>query len=173
MSLLFAEPATEATQPIVDAGPIELFVPGIPRPGGSKTATLIRKKGGEIVMKNGRPLITTRDDAKGNAEWKQTVAYFARQAYDAAPMATPLRVTVTFIMPRRKGDYGSGKNAGRLKPNAPVYHTVKPDATKLMRSTEDALTGILWIDDALIVKQELTKVYGDKPGAHIKLERVV
>lgn len=145
----------------------QFFVPGIAKPGGSKTATVIRRKGGEIVMKGGRPLVTTRDDAKGNAEWKQTVAYTARQLFHYAPARCALRVAVVFVMPRPKGHFGSGRNAGRLKPNAPKYHTVKPDATKLMRALEDALTGILWADDTLIAEQAVSKVYGDKPGASV------
>ena len=151
---------------------LTLFVPGIPRPGGSKTATVIRRKGGEIVMKNGRPLITTRDDAKGNAEWKQNVKFFARQAFESTPIANPMRVTITFVMPRLKGHFGSGRNAGVLKASAPHFHTVKPDGTKLMRSTEDAMTGIVWLDDALIVEQHVVKVYGDKPGAEITVEEL-
>lgn len=150
---------------------LQMFVPGLPRPGGSKTATLIRRKGGEIVMKNGRPLITTRDACKGNGEWKQTVAFAARQAFDADPVRETLHVVVTFTMPRLKGHYGSGRNAGVLKPNAPRYHTVKPDATKLMRALEDALTSIVWADDAMIAVQTVVKQYGDRPGAMVEVYR--
>lgn len=146
---------------------INFFVPGIPRPGGSKTATVIRRKGGEIVMKNGRPLITTRDDAKGNAEWKSLVSYFARQAYTGVPLDCPLLVRLHFTMPRLKGHFGSGRNAGVLKPTAPTHHTTKPDVLKLARSTEDACTGILWRDDSCTSKLELEKVYGDRPGVQI------
>jgi Holliday junction resolvase RusA-like endonuclease len=148
---------------------IIIFIPGIPRPGGSKTATVIRRKGGEIVMKNGRPLITTRDDAKGNPEWKQTVAYFARKQYDGPPLCGALRLEVTFTMPRLRGHFGSGRNAEFLKPSAPAFHTVKPDCTKLLRALEDSLTGILWRDDALIAHQAAQKIYGDRPGAQIKV----
>ena len=153
---------------------LTVFVPGIPKPGGSKTAQLIRRKGGEIVTKNGRPLITMRDDAKGNADWKRNVAYFARREYgDALLITGPMRVTIKFVMPRLAGHFGSGRNAGVLKPNAPHFHTVKPDATKLMRSTEDAMTGVVWLDDARIVEQRVSKVYGDKPGAEIVVEELV
>lgn len=158
--------------------PISLFVPGTPRPGGSKTSSVVRRKGGTIVMvpngKGGtRPLITTRDDAKGNAEWKQQVAFFARQKYWGRPLrGVPLLLIITFVMPRIKGHYGSGKNAGVLKDAAPTFHTVKPDVTKLTRSTEDALTGILWGDDTDVAMQVVQKVYGDKPGAHIEVRQL-
>ncbi len=151
---------------------LTFFVPGLPKPGGSKTATVIRRKGGEIVMNNGRPLVTTRDDAKGNAEWKQEVRFNARLAYKADPLHGTLRVTWRFVMPRLKGHYGSGKNAGKLKPCAPQFHTVKPDLTKLIRSTEDACTGTIWADDATIAEfgPGTCKLYGERPGVHITVE---
>lgn len=139
---------------------IEFFVPGVPAPGGSKKAFVI----------GGRARIT--DDCKRNAPWRQSVVVFAQQAYQGEPLTGPLRVSIVFVMPRLKGHYGSGKNVGQLKANAPVWHTVKPDATKLMRSTEDALTGILWRDDATIVQPHPTKMYGDRPGAYIVVRQV-
>lgn len=133
------------------------FVSGIPKPGGSKR--------GFYIAKLKRVVIT--DDCKRNASWKDTVATFARQAYGGDPIRCPMRVEMSFVMPRLKGHYGSGKNAGVLKTNAPDLHTVKPDTTKLVRSTEDALTGILWIDDAIISDQMAQKRYGDRPGVLI------
>ncbi len=149
------------------------FAPGIPRPGGSKTAHVVRRKGGEIVTSaTGRPLVTMRDDAKGNKEWRSVVALAATVACSAmVPLEGPLALRVVFTMPRPKGHYGAGKNAGVLRPTAPRWPTTKPDATKLLRSTEDALTGILWRDDAAIVLQWVEKAYGEKPGARITLYR--
>jgi Holliday junction resolvase RusA-like endonuclease len=150
---------------------VSFFVPGTPRPGGSKTATVIRRKGGQIVMTAaGRPLITMRDDGgEKTADWKRNVAYFARGSYssDPIPRGVPIRLEVTFVMPRCASHFGTGKNAGRLKASAPAEHVTKPDLSKITRSTEDALTGIIWADDAAISLQVLSKVYGAKVGAHI------
>ncbi len=153
---------------------IDFFIPGLPRPGGSKTAKAVfRKDGSMVTVPNGRggvrPLITVRDDAKGNADWKALVAHFAQQAVRArpefpVPPGQPLLLQVVFTMPRRKGDY---RSSGEVKSTAPIYHTVKPDGTKLMRSTEDALTGILWADDAQVSAPLPLKVYGTKPGARV------
>jgi len=146
---------------------IAFTVPGIPRPGGSKTATVIRRKGGAIVMKNGRPLVTTRESGKHTAEWRQTVAYFARKAYQGEPLRVPLMVGVVFTMPRPKNHYRAN---GELKPNAPAWHASKPDATKLMRAAEDALSGIVWADDSIIVRQHVSKAYGERPGMSITIQ---
>ena len=48
-----------------------------------------------------------------------------------------------------------------MKGSAPFYHTTKPDALKLARSTEDALTGIVWADDAQTAVLEISKRYAD------------
>jgi Holliday junction resolvase RusA-like endonuclease len=74
-----------------------------------------------------------------------------------------------FIMPRPKGHYRSGKHAGEVKDGAPPYPAVKPDAGKLARGTEDALTGIVWRDDSQIVTEVLTKRYGPQAGCRIRV----
>jgi len=154
------------------SGFISFFVPGIPRPGGSKTPTVVRRRGGEIVYANGRPLVTTRDACKGNADWKRTVSFYAREQYEGEPLRGALFVSFVFTMPRPKSHYGTGRNADKLKDSAPVYHTSKPDALKLARSTEDALTKIAWADDAQTAKLEIIKLYGEKPGVCINITTI-
>ncbi|HZJ30733.1 MAG TPA: RusA family crossover junction endodeoxyribonuclease [Vicinamibacterales bacterium] len=67
---------------------------------------------------------------------------------------------------------GRGKNAGKLAPSAPALPRGKPDIDKLARSTLDALSGIVFDDDARVASLELRKVYaapGDE-GATITVE---
>lgn len=135
-----------------------IWVPGIPKPGGSKKAFII----------NGRANIV--DDCKRNGDWKRSVSFFAHQRWiepGMKPFNETLQVHFTFVMPRPKAHYGTGKKSGILKENAPAYHTSKPDCTKLIRSTEDALTGIVWSDDSRIAAQSGNKYYGEQPGAQI------
>jgi Holliday junction resolvase RusA-like endonuclease len=136
---------------------ITFFVAGVPAPGGSKRPVRL---GG-----TGRILLV--DDAKGNGPWRERVALAARQAYAGPPLAGPLAVEFAFVVARPKGHYGSGKNAGRVRPTAPRYPCVKPDALKLARAIEDSLTGICYLDDALIVREFISKDYGDTPGVEI------
>jgi Holliday junction resolvase RusA-like endonuclease len=152
--------------------PLVIFIPGWPVPGGSKRAFALRRKDGSLVTRpDGAPVINVTDDAgERNRQWKQTVAFFAKKAYPWSPLTEPLRVCFRFVMPRLKGHFGSGRNAGVLKPGAPRCPTVKPDVSKLVRAAEDACTGILWADDALIVEQYASKVYGEKPGLELRVE---
>lgn len=147
---------------------ITFFVAGIPRPGGSKTARLVCRKGGAPVMVNGRPLITTRDaGGELTKNWRSIVAHSAAAAYQGSPLCGALEVQFHFVMPRPRGHFGSGKNAGKVKAAAPTFHTVKPDVLKLSRSTEDALTGIIWRDDSITSRLTAEKVYGDRPGCRV------
>jgi Holliday junction resolvase RusA-like endonuclease len=81
-------------------------------------------------------------------------------------------LSALFYMQRPKIHFDS---KGRLKPNAPVFHSVKGDADKLLRACGDALTKICYDDDALIVAASSVKVFCDPkdgPGVHIKISRL-
>lgn len=147
--------------------PISFFVQGTPRPGGSKTACLIPKRGGGFVHSaKGRPIINMKESGKHTKEWRADVRDAARDAFQGDLLDVPVQVDITFVMPRPKGHYRSN---GDLKPTAPVWHTGKPDALKLARSTEDAMTGIIYRDDSATVKLNVTKMYGERPGARITI----
>jgi Holliday junction resolvase RusA-like endonuclease len=115
----------------------------------------------------------TIDDCNRNAAWRELVAASAlRQRSPRWPLRGAVAVSVTFWLPRPKGHY---RRNGTLRPSAPPEHLVKPDATKLWRSTEDALTGIVWADDAVIIEQTVTKRYADRifaVGAEICVEEL-
>ena len=144
---------------------ISFFVPGIPAPGGSKRF-LGRSK------KTGRGILV--DSGKRNAPWRDSVACEAVRAMGSEPLLDgPLSVTMIFFLPRPKNHYRTGRNAGKLKPNAPPFPDRIPDALKLGRSTEDAMTGIVWTDDARGVDVTFRKRYADhpqKPGARILIQ---
>ena len=79
----------------------------------------------------------------------------------------PVRLSVVFMFNRPAGHF---RKDGTLKPSAPAYHSVKPDGSKLLRSTEDSLSGLIFEDDARIVGGTWEKRYtvsGERPGALI------
>lgn len=140
---------------------IEFRVIGIPKPGGSKTAFYNKKTGRTMIV----------DACKKVKQWRDSVISAASEAYQGVLLSNPLKLDITFYMPRPKNHYGTGKKIGKLKPHAPKYHTCKPDRTKLLRSTEDALTKILWRDDSQIVEGNTIKLYANSlPGADICIE---
>jgi len=104
-----------------------------------------------------------------------SVRIFAMQAYRGNLLIGPVYLCIEFVLARRKDHYGTGRNKGILKPSAPKYHLVQPDLCKLTRSTEDALTGVIWKDDSQVVTHSTTKRYnnGEKTGALISIEELI
>ncbi len=163
---------------------IHLQLTGTPAPGGSKDAKAIRlgKDGRRDPAKLARypkccqacgftGVVTVRDAAgKGNKLWRaacemqarsQLVA-LKRQHPDVFPLAQVCAVDVLLVMPRPKSHRRAN---GELRDSASDYHENVPDATKLWRSTEDALTGIVWADDKRIIDQQVTKTWDDRADA--------
>ena len=143
---------------------MRFWVAGEPKPGGSKR--------GFYNAKLKRVMIT---EACGKTKnWRASVAQCAYEAWkptkDVQILFGPLRVRFEFVFLRPKSHYGSGAKAGVVKASAPPFPAGRPDTTKLIRSTEDALTGILWRDDAQIVTQYATKRYGEQAGCLISVE---
>lgn len=143
---------------------VQFFVPGLPAPAGSKKAFAHASTG---------KIIVTDTSGKRGRDWRACVADTAVIAMGGrAPIAGPLWLQVTFMMPRPRGHYGTGRNADRLRAGAPRYPVVKPDATKLLRAVEDALTGIVWRDDAQVVDQMAAKRYGERIGVHVTVNHL-
>lgn len=93
----------------------------------------------------------------GMAYPKSTVRH---RAYVASSLATawagqpPIRESVIlladFHIARPAGHFGTGRNAGRLKASAPIYHEQVGDVDKYCRLIMDALTeSAVWADDKL------------------------
>ena len=153
---------------------ITFWVDGKPEPAGSKQAFCpTNKQTGEPYRgTGGRIIINVVDDNPKSKEWKKTVARAARQHFTRAPHDGPVECRFEFVVTRPQYHFGTGKNAECLKDSAPHFPTAKPDTTKLTRGTEDALTGICWLDDAQIVEQRASKRYGTKPGVQITITPV-
>lgn len=134
---------------------VEFFVPGIPRPQGSKSF-----KG----MRGGRPILT--ESSAGLPEWRAKISQVARLYWRGGPWDGPLGVTYEFIMPRPK-------QWGRTR-NDPM--TQRPDGDKLERAVNDGLTGIAFKDDSQIVAWTGSKrraQHGEQPGVRIVIMPLV
>jgi len=138
---------------------IEFFVPGRPGPSGSISSYPNKKTGKYIAAPASRY----------KKPWMQAVRAFAMMAYRGKLLTGPIHLSVEFVLQRPKKHWGTGKNKGKLKASASKYHLTDPDLHKLIRSTEDALTGVIWRDDRQVVTSSLLKRYsnGEKTGALI------
>lgn len=142
---------------------IDFTVYGKPQPAGSKRAFQHRHTGRIVVT----------DANTKSRSWKNDVADAAAAAMNGRQLLDgPLSLIVVFTVPRPKGHYGTGRNSAVIRDSAPRWPAVKPDATKLVRAVEDALTGIVWRDDAQVVHQAVTKRYGEPARAQIFVDRI-
>lgn len=109
----------------------------------------------------------------GTAEgWKSLIASEARVYAPEQPISGPVSVRLIFSFRRPQSHFRTGKNAGELRPDAPYYHTSKPDNDNLEKAVFDALTqiGLFWDDDKQIVHNETVKIYGKAGGVVIEIK---
>lgn len=106
-------------------------------------------------------------------DWKGLVAIAAKKLLPETPLESPLRVDLRFYFPRPKAHLRAN---GALKPNAPHWHTAKPDRDNLDKCILDCLKTIgMYKDDAQVCSGYITKVYagpGQAPGVAISIEAV-
>lgn len=75
------------------------------------------------------------------------------------PIRGAIGVNVGFYFLRPKSHFGTGKNAERIKENAPIYKTTKPDLDNLIKFVLDAMNGIVFFDDSQITSLTAGKYY--------------
>ncbi len=144
---------------------LDFFVHGMPAPQGSK-----RHLGNGIMVESSKRVKPWRTDVRETA-LKQMVEH----GYESPPTGA-IAATIFFYLPRPKGHYRTGKNAGRLRPSAPCHHFKRPDVDKLGRAILDALTGVCWADDAQLTVVTLGKYYTNRespnPGVLIAIQQI-
>jgi Holliday junction resolvase RusA-like endonuclease len=100
------------------------------------------------------------------ADYERTVQWcYKAYAHGAEPISTPCMVEMVFkfaipLSARRK------RLPDRVKPGDP--YTARPDVDNLSKAILDALNGIAFVDDALVVSITARKEYGE-PGAEVTI----
>jgi Holliday junction resolvase RusA-like endonuclease len=145
---------------------ILIRVHGQPQAQGNKTGFATfrtvngqREYSGKVAMREGKTP-EARDRWKS---WRGLVAEAAAEALPerfGEPWIGPVLFVATFTMARPKSHYRTGKHAGELKPGPPLWHTTKPDRSKLERSVEDSLKDAgVYKDDSQLCVGVAFKVY--------------
>ena len=125
-------------------------VRGVPAPQGSTRGFLV----------GGKVRITTAN--RGLAVWRRLVSDVAQQHAPNPLWEDPLTVTLLFRLPEPQ----------RLPRRRRAWPDRRPDPDKLCRACLDSLTGIVWRDDAQVVRLlEASKDYGT-PGVMIWVEPI-
>lgn len=107
-------------------------------------------------------------DPKKTKKFKQELGQFVK-AYmrknELQQFTEPVIVSVIFYRPVQKS-LSRVEKQRRLNGIHPPK--VKPDVSNYLKSFEDGLNGILWKDDALIIRETVEKRYSENP--HIEID---
>ncbi len=146
---------------------LEFFVPGDAKTSGSKRG-FFNKKTGKTIFAPANPK---------QKDWQGAVKWFALQAANRmVPLDGPVILTCCFYRARPKGHYRTiaGRTSRLLKRG---YENLrpdsKPDGLKLCRAVEDAMSKIIYTDDARVCEHHISKRYCDEgqvPGVQIIIE---
>lgn len=144
---------------------LTIVVNGIPAPQGSK-----RHVGRGVMVESSKRVKPWRDAVRSDAVKAMTTAGIER-------LDGPIVAEMAFYFARPRSHFRTGRNAHLLRDGAPVAPATVPDLSKLVRSTEDALTDAgVWADDSRVVRCISAKYYAsaDRPllGAIIVLRRL-
>lgn len=123
--------------------------------------------------KDGRTHTRLTEQLEKSKPWRALVSSVAQDAMRGRELfrGVALDARVIFGFARPKYHFG----AKGLKPSAPHAVLRAPDLDKLARNVGDALSGIVFEDDALIARWDAWKVYvppGAQTGMVIRLETV-
>lgn len=131
----------------------EHFIPGVPKPQGSKTSGVNKRTGKTFV----------REDNAGTKPWRK-VMVTALQDEHGKPwhrFDSAVWVSLRFVFLRPQSH----------APNSLPTSRLLGDVDKLTRNVLDALTqaGVITDDKYVIELRSVEKVYGPNPGVHIKV----
>lgn len=110
-------------------------------------------------------------DPKKVVEYKALLKMLAIQErkikkYQLIEKDKPIHVSIVFYRPIQRS---LSKVEKERRAKGTIYPTVKPDLDNYIKSTFDALNGVLWHDDNNIVSIHAMKMYSDKPRIEITI----
>lgn len=132
---------------------------GRPQGKGSKRVLPVRTRAAV-----GQPRVVMVDSNRNAAPWAARVAAAAIEAADADGFELirgPVTVQFEFCFSRPRAHFGTGRNVARLRLSAPEHMAVMPDVDKLTRCALDALTGVIFKDDAQVVRLQAAKRWSE------------
>ncbi|CDK35065.1 Phage Holliday junction resolvase [Ligilactobacillus salivarius cp400] len=109
-------------------------------------------------------------DPPKTAKFKRELKQLARlemQGKDKFDSA--ISVTIRFF---RKVQKSISKKEHARRTQGHVRPIVKPDLDNYIKSTLDALNGVIWTDDATIVELNTSKWYADDPRIEIEVKEI-
>lgn len=133
---------------------LDVEVPLRPIPQGSKRGFRV-----------GNRVVIVDNQGQELGLYREAIARAVREKIDT-PVRGWVSLQVDFFFARPKSHYGK---KGVL-PSAPVQYIAKPDLDKLQRAVMDALTGVLYADDAQVSYINASKAYSPDGTPSVYIE---
>ena len=150
-SNMFKKPAESAG--IVSSGIISFTIPGKP-----------------MAWERSRHSGKIHFDSKKQTSNKGTLHMYATQAYSGELIDVPIAIKVWAFFP-------ASKELMKKRPKEVeaeiIPFTARPDSDNICKLIGDALNGVLWRDDSLIVDVFIFKRYSMRPRTEISLDPIV
>lgn len=136
---------------------LSLELPGAPRGKGRPRF--------RVIGKGKKQFVSTYTDSETRAYEDRLKAVGALRMGMDTPFDFPLSVKVEAMMPI-PASWSAKKRASAA--NGEIAPTTKPDADNIAKM-KDALNGVVWLDDSLIVSLVVVKRYSDVPLLRISV----
>ena len=94
--------------------------------------------------------------------------YEAQKQIKDQKLEGAIGIEFKFFFQRPNSHYGTGKNKGKIKANAPILHTKKPDIDNCIKFCLDCLNSV-WRDDSAVWCLRAEKTYDDNPRTEINI----
>lgn len=114
-----------------------------------------------FVTKSGRAVVAERRTG-GVRQWQDAIRSAMRETAPALPVLAPVNLCILVYLARPKSHFGTGRNARRLKDDAPRYPATRPDGDKVARAVADCGTGIWYGDDGQVAVWWVHKLWADE-----------
>lgn len=101
--------------------------------------------------------------------FKASCQHAASQVYTGAPLQGPLSLSLVFVLPRPQ------KLIWKTRPMPRVWHIGKPDSDNLQKSLKDALSQLVWVDDAQVCRVDAVKYVAagdEQPHVEVLIEQL-
>lgn len=105
-------------------------------------------------------------DPPKTAKFKKQLRALATEMYHDAPVKGEIYLKAAFYRPIQKSISKKEHDRRATGAHRPI---VKADLSNYLKSFEDALNGVLWKDDAMIVHEEIDKYYSDDPRIEVEI----
>jgi len=159
----------------------KLVIPGEPK-YQQRHRSVLRIRGGcrgvEVKMQSGEivKLYRKKDffimNYDPSVKDKEEIRRMVRTLAPDVPFDEPLEVTIFLYYSRSKNHYGTGRNAHKLKDNAPYWKITTPDRDNADKIILDALNGIFWQNDSRVCAGPVIKQYSEIPRTEIYINKL-